>query len=446
VTTTSFTDSTATNGTTYYYKVTAVNSAGQSPQSNEATATPRATAPSAPTGLMASGSNGSVKLSWIAPASNGGSQITGYDVYRGTTPGGESSTPIATGVSGSTYTDTGVTNGTTYYYKVTAVNAVGQSPQSGEASATPQASATVPSAPQGLTAATGGNGTVKLSWSPPASNGGSAVTGYDVYRGTTPGGESSTPIATNVTGTSFTNTGLTNGTTYYYKVTALNAVGQSPQSNEASATPQAASSAGFVARVGSATASSAKTTISVPVTAVPAGNTLVVSLLLSSTKQLTTAVTITDSAGNSYAVGRDTNDGSGGDRTVVLVSVGVKALAAGGSITLTYPSSGETHVSVDEFAGVTGIDTSAGATGTASAFSSGTATTTQAKEILIGVAGIESGKAPTWAAGWTALPVLSVSSDFLDTAYQITTAAGAYSAAGTTSGQWMASIVALKTS
>jgi hypothetical protein len=53
---------------------------------------------------------------------------------------------------------------------------------------------------------------------------------------------------------------------------------------------------------------------------------------------------------------------------------------------------------------------------------------------------------PAWAAGWTALPVLSVSSDFLDTVYQITAAPGVYTAAGTTNGQWMASIIALKIS
>jgi hypothetical protein len=132
---------------------------------------------------------------------------------------------------------------------------------------------------------------------------------------------------------------------------------------------------------------------------------------------------------------------------VVLVSVGVKALPAGGSITLTYPSSAETHVSVDEFSGITGIDTSAGATGTAAAFSSGLApATTQASDVLIGAVGIESGKAPAWASGWKALPVLSVSTDFLGTAYQMATTAGAYAATGTTSGQWMASIVTLKTS
>jgi hypothetical protein len=173
----------------------------------------------------------------------------------------------------------------------------------------------------------------------------------------------------------------------------------------------------------------------------------VVSLLLSSTSNRTGALSATDSAGNSYVVARDTNDGSGGDRVVVLVSVGVKALPAGGSITLTYPSSAETHASVDEFSGITGIDTSAGATGTTAAFSSGQApATTQASDVLIGAVGIESGKAPAWASGWKALPVLSVSTDFLGTAYQMATAAGACAATGTTSGQWMASIVTLKTS
>jgi fibronectin type 3 domain-containing protein len=448
VSTRNFTDASAVNGTAYYYTVAAVNAVGVSPQSNEASATPQATVASVPSGLVASGGNGSVVLSWAVPVSDGGSPITGYDVYRGTSPGGESATPVATNVATTGFTDTGVVNGTTYYYRVAAVNGVGVSPQSGEASATPKQPATAPSAPQGL-AATGGNGSVKLSWSAPSTDGGSPVTGYDVYRGTSPGGESATPVATSVAGTSYTDTGLANGTKYYYTVAAVNAVGVSPQSNEASATPQAPSAAAFVRRVGSVTASSSRTTTTVPVSApgVAAGHTLVVSLLLSSTRSLTGAVSATDSAGDSYVVARDTNDGSAGDRTVVLVSVGVKALAAGGSITLTYPSSAETHVSVDEFSGITGIDTSSGATGTTAAFSSGTApATTQATDVLVGVIGTESGKAPTWAKGWTVLPVLSISSDYLDTVYQMATASGSYAATGTVGGQWMASIVTLKTS
>jgi Fibronectin type III domain len=399
----------------------------------------------APTGLAASGGNGQVALSWTAPSSNGGSPITGYNVYRGTTAGGESGTPVATGVTGTTFTDTGLTNGTTYFYTVAAVNAVGVSPQSGEASATPQP--TVPSAPTGL-AASGGNGQVALSWTAPSSNGGAPITGYDVYRGTTAGGESATPIATNITTTSFTDTGLTNGTTYYYTVAAVNSAGTSAHSGEASATPSAPSAAAFVRRVVSATASSAGTTTTVAVSSpgVPAGNTLVVSLLLSSTSSLTGAVTATDSAGNSYVVARDNNDGSAGDRTVMLVSVGVKALASGATITLTYPSSNETHVSVDEFAGVTGIDASAGGTGTTAAFSSGTATTTRTGDLLIGMVGNESGTAPAFSTAWTSLPLLTVSSDHLDTAYQLATSSGSFAATGTTGGQWMASIVALKTS
>jgi hypothetical protein len=174
-------------------------------------------------------------LSWNVPASDGGSSITSYDIYRGTAAGGESATPIATNVSGTSFTDTGLTNGTTYYYTVAAMNVPGVSPQSAEVSATPHA--VVPSLPTGLVAS-GDIGQVTLSWSVPASDGGSSISGYDIYRGTAAGGESATPIATtDASGTSFTDTGLTNGSTYYYTVAAVNAVGVSQQSAEASATP-----------------------------------------------------------------------------------------------------------------------------------------------------------------------------------------------------------------
>jgi PKD repeat protein len=107
------------------------------------TASPIAgTAPGAPTGATATAGNGQVSLSWTPPASNGGVDITSYRVYRGTTSGSETLLTSG-GCSGLgvvvSCTDTGLTNGQAYYYKVTAVNALGESPQSNEATATPVA-------------------------------------------------------------------------------------------------------------------------------------------------------------------------------------------------------------------------------------------------------------------------------------------------------------------
>jgi hypothetical protein len=114
---------------------------------------------------------------------------------------------------------------------------------------TPAASATAPSAPAGL-AATAGNGSVGLTWS--ASTG---ATSYSVYRGTAPGAEGATSIGT-TTSTSFTDTGLTNGTAYYYEVTASNSAGASPSSHEATATPASGSGALLLSQGQPATASS----------------------------------------------------------------------------------------------------------------------------------------------------------------------------------------------
>jgi len=226
---TSFTDTGLTNGTTYFYVVSALNSAGEGANSAETSAKPVAPtqAPSAPPGLMASAGNAQVALSWGAS-----SGATSYNVKRGTTTGGpytKVSSPTA-----SNFTDTGLTNGTTYFYVVSAVNSVGESGNSAQAIATPTAPAQPqpPAAPTALQA-TAGNAQVVLSWT--AS---SVATSYHVKRGTATGGPYTQVAA--AAAANFTDTGLTNGTTYFYVVSALNANGESGNSAQASATPSGA--------------------------------------------------------------------------------------------------------------------------------------------------------------------------------------------------------------
>ncbi len=179
------------------------------------------TPPSAPVVAAAPGDT-QIVLSWSAP-SNGGSYISGYKIYRGTTSGGETFLTEIGNVS--TYTDAGLTNGSTYYYKVSAINSNGDSPLSAEASAV---SAAVPGAPTSL-AATAGDMQISLSWTAPSDTGG-GITNYEIYRGTTSGGETFLIELGNVL--TYIDTAVTNGVTYYYKVSAKNSAGEGVKSNE----------------------------------------------------------------------------------------------------------------------------------------------------------------------------------------------------------------------
>ncbi|PQP85290.1 exoglucanase [Paenibacillus sp. PCH8] len=183
------------------------------------------TAPSAPAAVTATAGNAQVNLTWTASAG-----ATSYSVKRALSATGPFTT-IAANVSGTTFNNAGLINGTTYYYVVTAKNAVGESVNSATALATPVAGVTAPAAPTALTA-TAGNAQVSLTWTASA-----GATSYNVKRALTATGPFTT-IAANVSGTSYTNTALTNGTTYHYVVSAVNAAGQSSNSAAASATPQ----------------------------------------------------------------------------------------------------------------------------------------------------------------------------------------------------------------
>ena len=189
---------------------------------------PPPTAPSAPQNLTAIAGNQSVALSWSPPSSGG--SVT-YNIYRN-----GSTTPLASGVSSTSYTDTGLTNGVTYTYAVSAVNSANQEgPQSASAAATPVA-LSAPSAPQNLSATKARNRGINLSWSAPSSTGGSPVTGYQIWRSTTSGIETFYATSSCTTSTcSVRDNGTTSGQTYYYTVKATNSVGTGPASNEASA-------------------------------------------------------------------------------------------------------------------------------------------------------------------------------------------------------------------
>jgi hypothetical protein len=180
-------------------------------------------APAAPTGFTAAAANAQVNLTWTAS-----SGATSYYLKRSTTSGAE--IQIAA-LSATTYADNAVTNGTKYFYVVSAYNSYGASANSAEASATPVAPPppTIPAVPTGLQA-TGGNAQVSLIWTASA-----GATSYNVKRSTT-SGTGYTRLA-NPAVASYTDTTVTNGIAYFYVVSALNSAGESGNSNQATATP-----------------------------------------------------------------------------------------------------------------------------------------------------------------------------------------------------------------
>jgi subtilase family serine protease len=123
--------SSLTPGKQYFFTVVAIDAGGSSMASAEASGT---TIASPPSGLAASAGNGSVSLSWTASTG-----ATGYNVYEGTTSSGEGTTPVQSGVSGTSVSIGGLSNGKVYYFTVAAADAGGVSVPSGQVSATPAA-------------------------------------------------------------------------------------------------------------------------------------------------------------------------------------------------------------------------------------------------------------------------------------------------------------------
>jgi fibronectin type 3 domain-containing protein len=215
-----------TNGTRYYFRVVAHNTAGWSKPSTVISTVPR-TVPTAPRSPTATPGNATVKLAWLRPSSNGGVAINKYRVQRATNAGGPWKT-IAYPTTRS-HTAKGLTNGTKYYFRVVAHNTAGWSKPSTVISAVPH---TVPSAPLSPVA-TPGNSSVTLSWKPPSNTGGAKIDEYTVQ---TPNFGVWTDIAS-TTGLTYTATQLWNGTPYTYRIVALNTAGWGTPSLPVQAVP-----------------------------------------------------------------------------------------------------------------------------------------------------------------------------------------------------------------
>lgn len=197
--------------------------------------------PSAPLAPAATPDPGaaSVTLSWAAPSSDGGSAVTGYRVEYGTDPALAAATVGTVGAVLSTVIS-GLTPGLTYYFRVAALNAVtaAASTWSVPSSIVSAFLGSAPDAPTAL-AATAGLGHVALTWAAPVDDGGVALTGYRVEWSTSAGfaGALSRTVGASALGATITD--LAPATLYYFRVYAINSIGDSPASASDSETTAA---------------------------------------------------------------------------------------------------------------------------------------------------------------------------------------------------------------
>ncbi|QLH07035.1 fibronectin type III domain-containing protein [Nitrosopumilus ureiphilus] len=221
---TTYSDSDLFAGATYFYRVSSITAAGSSSPSVAAQATTYSV-PDAPVRLSVNTLDARISLSWFTPSDDGGLPIIDY-IVEYSTNGGTTWKPWVRGQSTNTSTTlfgSAIQHGVTYDLRVSAANSLGSGPPSNVVQATPL---TVPTSPRSLSAATPGLGEIILSWTAPSSNGGSPITDYKI-RYSDDDGASFTLFSDGVgTATTATVTGLTDGVTYVFTVSAVNSVGQ----------------------------------------------------------------------------------------------------------------------------------------------------------------------------------------------------------------------------
>lgn len=317
-----------TNGTAYTFRVSAINAAGTGTASTASSAVTPITVPSAPQNLSATASNQTVVLNWNAPSSTGGSSITDY-VAEYSTTGTSGWVAFGTTSIVRSETATGLTNGTLYYFRVLAVNAAGTGTATSNVSATPSTTA---SAPTSLIA-TPGNSQVSLAFTA-GSNGGSALTDYVIEYSSNSGSSWSTFSHTATTTSPVVITGLTNYTSYVFRLTPINGNGNGATSSASSAvTPGGSLSSITLSRQSAGTAAGATFSTQPQITLKDQFSGTILT-------DSSTVVTATISAGGSL-VGTTTATAIAG--VVTFSNLGISG-TAGTAYTVTYSASGVTAV------------------------------------------------------------------------------------------------------
>ena len=186
--------------------------------------------PSAPRSVHATPGNTTVRITWVAPLHNGGAPIDRYAVQRAATATGSWHTVATPKPTTFAWKNTGLTNGTRYYYRVRAHNSAGLGTPSTVVSAVPR---TVPSAPQSP-AAVSGDTSATVSWLVPLSDGGAAINGYRLQYSTD--GATWSNLSAGLQ-TQLTAYGLQNGVEFHFRVRAHNVAGWGSASTEVLTTP-----------------------------------------------------------------------------------------------------------------------------------------------------------------------------------------------------------------
>ncbi|HEX5483016.1 MAG TPA: fibronectin type III domain-containing protein, partial [Terriglobia bacterium] len=443
----SFDDATLAASTSYSYRVRAKDSNGTlGPYSSVVSITTSAPIPSLPGNLTAAlGSGTQVNLSWLASAETGGT-VSNYLIERCAGAGCTSFAQIGASATTS-FTDSATAGSTAYTYRVRATDAAGNhSPYSNPATATTPAGGDTqpPAAPTNL-AAVGSSTQISLSWTASTDNVG--VTGYLVERCQGVGCANFAQIAT-PTGTTYTDSNVTVGNTYSYRVRATDAAGNlSAYSNVATATASSGSvSLGYV-QGNSATPQSAQTTVTIPFTAVQTAGDLSV-VAVGWNNSTSTVSSVTDTNGNAYTLAAGPTLVAGALSQAIYYAKNIAPAAAGAnSVTVTFSAAAAyPDIRILEYSGVdpsNPVDVTAAASGSSATSSSGAATTTNANDLIFGANMVTTSTSGP-GSGFTRRLLTSPDGDIAED--KTVAAAGSYSATAPlgSSGSWIMQMVAFR--